>query len=84
MEGFPILTLITFLPVLGMILILFIPKESKTQIKIISLVMVALQLLLAIIMMTKYNYNAGGIFDVKSFQFVEKFKWIENKCANQI
>jgi NADH-quinone oxidoreductase subunit M len=77
MEGFPILTLITFLPVLGMILILFIPKESKTQIKIISLVMVALQLLLAIIMMTKYNYNAGGIFDVKSFQFVEKFKWIE-------
>jgi len=28
-------------------------------------------------MMTKYNYNAGGIFDVKSFQFVEKFKWIE-------
>ncbi len=77
MEGFPILTLITFLPVLGMILILLIPKESKTQIKLAALVMVALQLVLSVLMMTKFNYNAGGIFDIKSFQFVEKFRWIE-------
>jgi NADH-quinone oxidoreductase subunit M len=77
MEGFPILTLITFLPVLGMILILLIPKESKTQIKVAALVMVALQLVLSVLMMTKFNYNAGGIYDIKSFQFIEKFKWIE-------
>lgn len=77
MEGFPILTLITFLPVLGMILILLIPKESKTQIKVAALVMVAFQLVLSVLMMTKFNYNAGGIYDIKSFQFIEKFKWIE-------
>ncbi len=77
MEGFPILTLITFLPVLGMIFILLIPKESKFQIKLTALIMVALQLVLSLIMLGVFNYKAGGIFDVSSFQFVERARWIE-------
>ncbi|MFH0734717.1 MAG: NADH-quinone oxidoreductase subunit M [bacterium] len=77
MEGFPILTLITFLPVLGMIFILLIPKESKSQIKFTALVMVALQLVLSFLMLGFFNYNAGGIFDPASFQFVEKARWID-------
>ena len=76
MMGFPILSLITFLPVLGMILILFIPKEQAKSVKILTLVVTALQLVLAVILLMNYNYSAAGVFDEKSFQFIEKFRWI--------
>ncbi len=33
MEHFPILTLITFFPIVGMIVIAFIPKEAKNAIR---------------------------------------------------
>lgn len=77
MDGFPILSLITFLPVLGMIIILFLPKEQKQVIKTTSLVIAGVQVVLALILLANFNYNAGGIYDVKSFQFIEKFRWIE-------
>ena len=76
MSGFPILSLITFLPVLGMILILFIPKEQPKTVKYMSLVITGLQVVLSIILLSNFNYNLGGIYDEKSFQFIEKFRWI--------
>ncbi len=77
MEGFPILTLITFIPVLGMIVILLLPGEKKQLIKSISLGATAIQVLLAVLLLTNYNYNSGGIFEQGTFQFIEKFRWIE-------
>jgi len=76
MIGFPILSLITFLPVLGMILILFIPKEQPKTVKYLSLGITAVQLVLAIILLANYNYGMAGVYDEKSFQFIEKFRWI--------
>jgi len=76
MIGFPILSLITFLPVLGMILILFIPKEQPKTVKYLSLAITAVQLVLAIILLANYNYGMAGIYEEKSFQFIEKFRWI--------
>lgn len=75
--GFPILSLITFLPVIGMILILFMPKEKAQQIKMLTLVITGLQIVLAVILLAKFNYSAAGVFDEKSFQFIEKFRWID-------
>ena len=77
MEGFPILTLLTFLPVLGMVVILFMKKEQENGIKYIALVVTGLQVVLAIILLANYNYSLGGINDESSFQFIEKFRWIE-------
>ncbi len=77
MDGFPILSLITFLPVLGMIIILFLPKEQAKNIKVTTLVITGIQVVLAIILLSNYNYNAAGVYDPKSFQFIEKFRWIE-------
>lgn len=76
MIGFPILSLITFLPILGMILILFIPKEQPKTVKYLSLAITAIQVVLAIILLANYNYNLAGVYEEKSFQFIEKFRWI--------
>jgi NADH-quinone oxidoreductase subunit M len=77
MEGFPILSLITFLPVIGMIIILFLKKEQGQIIRYTTLLITGLQVVLALFMLGHYNYNAPGIFQEGSYQFIEKFKWIE-------
>lgn len=77
MTNFPLLSLITFLPILGMIVVLLLPKKQELAIKSLTIVITALQVVLAIILLMNYNYSLGGINDVKSFQFIEKFRWIE-------
>lgn len=77
MGGFPILTLLTFLPVLGMIIILLLPRKMELNIRYTALIITGLQVLLSIILLTNFNYSAGGVFEQSSFQFVEKFRWIE-------
>jgi len=74
---FPILSFITFLPILGMVIIMAMPKEQITAIKSLTLVITGIQLLLAIIILANYNYSLGGVYDQASFQFVEKFRWID-------
>lgn len=76
MIGFPILSLITFLPILGMIVILFLPKEKPKLVKYLALAITAVQVILAIVLLSHYNYTAAGVYDEKSFQFIEKFRWI--------
>jgi NADH-quinone oxidoreductase subunit M len=73
----PILSLITFLPILGMIIILALPGGKSKVIKTITLVITGLQVVLAIVIVASYNYSLGGIFDQSSFQFVEKWRWID-------
>ena len=77
MINFPILSLITFLPILGMLIILFIPKRQALFIKSFTIIITGIQLALAIFLLSNYNFNLAGINDIKSFQFVEKFRWIE-------
>ena len=77
MQNFPILSLITFLPVVGMIIIMFLPKEQAKPIKVLTLIITGVQVLLAGILMANFNYAAGGINDPNSFQFIEKFRWID-------
>ncbi len=77
MIGIPILSLLTFIPVLGMVIILFLPNRQAITIKYTALLATGLQVILAVILMLNYNYSAGGIFEQSSFQFVEKWKWIE-------
>ncbi len=77
MEHFPILSLITFLPIVGMILIMFIPKAQEKAVKNLTLGITGIQLLLSIIILAAFDYTKGGIFDASSFQFIEKFRWID-------
>lgn len=77
MEGFPILTLITFLPVLGMIIILALPGKQEKLIKSLTVAFTGIQVVLAAVIAMNYNYSAPGVFEQKSFQFIEKFRWID-------
>ncbi len=77
MNEFPILSLLTFLPVLGMVIILFMPGKMVKEIKITSLVITFLQIVFAVILLGNFNYSAGGIYEESSFQFIEKWRWIE-------
>jgi len=83
--GFPILTWLTFLPILGMIFILLVPsgkdegskQVSNTIIRWIAVIVTMIQLILAIIVMFAYNNTLSGVNELSSFQFVEKIPWIK-------
>ena len=83
--SFPILTWITFLPVLGMIITMLIPsgKDEKGKqvsfglVRWTSVIITFIQLILAIILFLNYNYSLGGINKLSGFQFVEKITWIK-------
>jgi NADH-quinone oxidoreductase subunit M len=77
MNNFPILSLLTFLPILGMVIVLLLPKKQVLSIKVTTLIVTAIQIVLSIILLMNFNYAAGGINDASSFQFVEKFRWID-------
>ena len=77
MDGFPILSFLTFLPILGMIIVLALPNSNAKGIKVSTLIVTSLQLILAAVLMMSYNYSAGGVYEQSSFQFIEKFRWIE-------
>ncbi len=71
------LTLITFLPLVAAAIILFVPSTQKQLIRIISLLAALGQVGLSLWIWKGYNYSLAGINDPKSFQFVEKVKWID-------
>jgi len=77
MASFPILSWITLLPILGMVIILFIPKTQEKAIKGLTLLITSIQVILAIVILAGFNYAKGGVFDANSFQFIEKFRWID-------
>jgi NADH-quinone oxidoreductase subunit M len=77
MQYFPILSFITFLPIVGMVIILFIPKKFDVVIKSLTLVITLVQVAAAVFLLRSYNYTLGGINDPASFQFIEKFRWID-------
>lgn len=77
MNGLPLLSLITFLPILGMLIILFMPNKMVKEIKITTLIITFLQIVIALFLLLGYNYKAAGVFEASSFQFIEKFRWIE-------
>ncbi|MFH1049383.1 MAG: NADH-quinone oxidoreductase subunit M [bacterium] len=79
------LTWITFLPILGMIIIAIIPtgKDEKSKeishllFRWVTVFFTFLQLILAIVIYANYNNALGGINNVEGFQFVEKFRWVQ-------
>ena len=73
----PILSLITFLPILGMVIILTLPEGQTKAIKTLTLLVTGIQVILAAFIMINYNYALGGIFEEATFQFIEKWRWID-------
>ncbi|NRU88458.1 NADH:ubiquinone oxidoreductase subunit 4 (subunit M) [Clostridium beijerinckii] len=67
---FPILTSILLAPILGIIIILFLPGTKKKEIKVTAAIVTFISLLLSIIAFVTYNKEMGGL------QFQETYSWV--------
>jgi len=75
MAGVPILSLVTFLPLVGVLLILFIRDESAAGLKNIRMI----AMITTVITFLVSLFIWGGFDDKDSgFQFVEKIDWLGN------
>ncbi len=78
------LTWITFLPILGMIIILLIPsgndevakEKAQNLFRLVTAGITFLQLIIAILLMTAFDTKLMGVNDPNSMQFVERVNWI--------
>ena len=71
------LSWITFLPIIGMIIVLLIPKEARSAMKWTAVGITFLQVVFAVLIYLNFNYNLSGINTQEGMQFVEKAKWID-------
>ncbi|MEK7842052.1 MAG: Fe-S-binding domain-containing protein, partial [Deltaproteobacteria bacterium] len=67
---FPILTILILLPILGAVILVFIPKESKDAIRSAVLGITMLEFLISIILLFYFDTTTYKM------QFVEKATWI--------
>lgn len=65
------LTLVTFVPILGALAILLVPKERQEMAKIIAAVATGIQLWIALMIL--FTFNPGE----SAMQFVEQYSWIK-------
>lgn len=68
--NFPLLTSILLAPVIGLVLILFIPEREQLLIKITAAVATFVSLVLSVYAYAVYNQAAGGL------QFLEDAAWV--------
>ncbi len=69
-------SLTVFFPLLGALVIIFLPKEKLNYIKIVAAVFTFIPLVLATYMWMQFNYAMPGVDTESQFQFVEHLKWI--------
>ncbi len=77
MDNSLLLILLTFLPIVGMVGILALPKGAVSTIRWVSLGIVAAQMVIAFLLWGAFNSHLGGINDPKSFQFVTQATWLD-------
>jgi len=65
------LILITFVPLLGALVMLLVPKESEDTHKLLALVTSVVTLVFGILLMANFDYDASG-----SLQFFVDYEWI--------
>jgi NADH-quinone oxidoreductase subunit M len=80
--GIGYLTWITFLPILGMVAVLMIPKGKDALMKWTGALVTFLQLILAVVIYFNFNKGMTGINSLEGMQFVEKFSWIDIKSVS--
>lgn len=72
MSSIPILSLILFIPLMGAIFIMCLPKDQDKAVKYIAAVSTFLSLLLSLVIFVAYDRAAGGM------QFIESYPWVKD------
>ncbi len=76
MSDFPLLTIITALPALGALALLFFPKESEKGQKVFALLITLATFIISVPIYFNFDPNTSA------FQFVEQYSWIESLGAS--
>jgi NADH-quinone oxidoreductase subunit M len=79
--GIGILSWMTFLPILGMVAVLMLPKEQRNAIRWTSLAVTVVQLVLAVLIFARFDRGLAGVTSQTAMQFVEKANWIDIKSV---
>lgn len=74
--NFPVLSLITYLPIIGAIVILFLSKEREEAIRWVAMVFSTLSFLVSLALPFYFNPNTAEM------QFVEKIPWVRYLGVN--
>src|SRR5680860_1452072 len=69
--GFNILSILVFLPILGLIIIMLLPKSAAPKAKIVALVFALFTVAIAVYIWSVFDKTSG------SMQFTEKYNWIQ-------
>lgn len=77
LANWPILTLITFSPLLGVLALLFVPKEKSRTIKTVAIVATLIPLILSAWLYADFNHRAEGL------QYEEQAGWISIPLAKE-
>lgn len=71
MESFPFLSVITLTPIVTSVILLMIPAERKSEIRVTALAAAIISLTLSIFVYFNYDTTVAG------YQFIEKYNWVE-------
>ena len=74
-AGFPFLSIILFLPLLGAAVLMFVPKENSSAIRLIANLFALAGFLVSVPLWFWYNVQDAG------YQFVERLPWIPSVAA---
>ncbi len=75
--GIGVLSWMVFLPVLGMIIVLALPKSQTKAIKYIATGFMVLLMLISVYMLANFDSSKAGVNSLEGLQFVEKVTWID-------
>ncbi|MCX7985170.1 MAG: NADH-quinone oxidoreductase subunit M [Bacteroidetes bacterium] len=75
--GLGILSWITFIPLLGMVAVLCMPKHAHVAMKWTAAVVTLVQVILAAVIYFNFNPTLSGINTLDGMQFVERLTWID-------
>jgi NADH-quinone oxidoreductase subunit M len=70
MMNFPVLSIITFTPMVAAVILLMLPAQRKNETRAVALAAATFALILSFWVYFHYNQAAGG------YQFVEKYNWL--------
>jgi NADH-quinone oxidoreductase subunit M len=73
MNQLPLLSILTFTPLIGALVLLFVNKNSNGVLRTVALAVSCVNFVASIPLLT--GYNAAGT-DIGGFQFLEKMPWI--------
>src|SRR5512141_39961 len=82
--GIGILSWITFLPIVGMVLVLAIPKGNERIVKWTALAVTGFQVVMAALLTMRSDTALAGINNASTMQFVEKARWIDIPGASWV